>query len=142
MKRSTVTHLLLTILLVSFSIPMNAQFITLARKIKGMHGGDNDVATVILDAHTFRVYQAVVDTLSSSKVIKDLTKDPVKRAVVFNNGKSKITLKVDSLETKLCQITVLAPHQEEQQKKATDQAVETILMVSKKLGIPCTVDKH
>ena len=140
MKQSAFVFIIVAALALSVSTPVHAQFITLARKIKGMHTGDTDVATVILDARTFRVYKAVIDTLSSDPKIRILKKDPEKRTVEFNNGSNTVTMKVDSLETGLSQITVTTPHSGSQQNKETDHAVEAILLVCKKMGIKCTLD--
>ena len=41
------------------AIPVHAQFVTIARKIKSMRTSQADVASVILEAKTFRVYKAV-----------------------------------------------------------------------------------
>jgi hypothetical protein len=123
------------------SLPVHAQFVTLARKIKSMHTSQTDVATVMIDAKTFRVYQAVIDTLTSNPKFEVTSRDNAKRLVEFTRGTYKITMQVDSLANELCQITVSAAHSANAQKQATDIAVDAIMGVGQKVGIKCTLDR-
>jgi hypothetical protein len=141
MKKTASFSIIIVITLFLFaSTDVKGQFVTIARKIKSMRTSDMDVATVILDARTFKVHKAVVDTLTSSPKIKILKQDPVKRQVEFTNGINTLSIQVDSLDIGLSQITVAAAHSGQQQKKATDVAVEVILGVCHKAGIKCTVE--
>ena len=130
-----------TCMMVAFTLPGQAQWVTLARKIRGMHTSQTDVATVILDARTYKVYQAVIDTLSSGKEIKILKREPDTRFVEYSNAMTTISMKVDSLNNGLTQITVAAPHAEDQPKKATDHAVQAIILVCQKMGIQCDIEQ-
>jgi hypothetical protein len=116
-----------------------AQFITIARKIKSMNSGNNNVATVILDAGAARIYKAVIDTLSASPKTHITKRDNLKNHVEFTAGSNAVSLQVDSLDRGLSQITVLATQNESASTKATDAAVNAILSVSRKAGIKCTV---
>ena len=133
--------LLLLGLVILVSIPVHAQFIAIGRKIKSMRTSTTDVATVIIDAKTYRVYQAVIDTLTSDPKVEVIKNDKAERMVEFRNGKSTVSMKVDSLATGLSQITVSAAHSADTPKQATDLAVETIIKVCGKIGIKCTLDK-
>jgi hypothetical protein len=124
-----------------FAVPVNAQFITIARKIKSLHSSDSDVATVLLDAKPYRVYQTIIDTLSTGQKFKIVSQDKAKRCVEFSNQKFKVTMQVDSLEKQLTQITVAAAHSDNDGKQATDVAVGAIQRVCLMVGIKCTVDK-
>jgi hypothetical protein len=132
---------LLTGFLFLASVPVHAQFVTIARKIKSMHSTHADVATVLVDAKTYRVYKAVVDTLTRNKKFGISKIDNAQRQVEFTRGKSDVTLKVDSLSDGFSQITVSATHVDDAEKQSTDYAVDAILSVCRKAGIQCTVDK-
>jgi hypothetical protein len=117
----------------------SAQFVGIARKIKSMNSGGNDVATVILDAGAARVYKAVIDTLSSSPRTKITKRDNPGKHVEFIIGSSDVSMQIDSLDQGLCQIMVLAREDQGSNKKSTDAAVNAILSVSRKAGIKCSV---
>jgi hypothetical protein len=123
------------------SVPVHSQFVTIARKIKSMHSTKADVATVLIDAKTYRVYKAVTDTLTRNKKFVVTRIDNAQRQVEFTRGKADVTLKVDSLADGLSQITVSAAHVDDAEKQTTDYAVEAILGVCNKIGIKCTLDK-
>ncbi|MEI7491294.1 MAG: hypothetical protein WCK92_07845 [Bacteroidota bacterium] len=124
-----------------FSSTSSAQFITIARKIKSMHSGSTDVATVIVDAKTFKVYGAVIDTLTTNPKFKISQRDNTKRFVEFTTGTYKVSMQVDSLAAALSQITVASAHADNAEKQATDIAVDVIQTVCRKLAIKCTLDK-
>lgn len=123
------------------STSVNAQFITIARKVKSMRTGQSDVATVIIDAKTFRVYQAVIDTLTSDPKFKISNRDNAKRLVEFTSGTYKVSMQVDSLAIGLSQITVAANHSDNSPKQPKDIAVDAIFRVCSKVGVKCTLDK-
>lgn len=123
------------------SSPVHSQFVTLARKIKSMRTSEVDVATVILDARTFRVYRSIVDTLTSNKKFKISNMDNSKRFVEFSNQTYKVSMQVDSLEKNLTQITVSSVHSDNAAHQTTDIAVEAIIRVCQMAGIKCTKDK-
>jgi len=124
-----------------FSVPVHAQFITIARKIKTMRTGNTDIATVLIDARTFRVYQIIIDTLTTGQKFKIISRDNVKRYVEFSNQKYKVSMQVDSLAKGLTQITVASVHSDNTPKQTTDVAVDAIVRVCKMVGIKCTIDK-
>jgi hypothetical protein len=123
------------------STPIHAQWMTIARKVKSMRTSQTDVATVIIDAKTFRVYQAVIDTLTSNSKFKITNRDNTKRLVEFTNGNNTVSMQIDSLATGLTQITVAANHSDNASKQQTDFAVDAIFGVCHKVGVKCTVDK-
>jgi hypothetical protein len=123
------------------SAPLHAQWATIARKIKSMHTGQTDVATVMIDARTFRVYGALIDTLTSDPKFKVISRNNADRQVEFTNGTYTVSMKVDSLANGLSQITVAASHLENSPKQATGIAIDAITGVCHKVGIKCTVDK-
>lgn len=123
------------------STSVNAQFITIARKVKSMRTGQTDVATVIIDAKTFRVYQAVIDSLTSDPKFKISNRDNAKRLVEFTSGTYKVSMQVDSLAIGLSQITVAANHSDNSPKQPKDIAVDAIFRVCSKVGVKCTLDK-
>ena len=106
-----------------------------------MHSGSTDVATVILDAKTFKVYWAVIDTLTTNPKFKISQRDNTKRFVEFTAGTCKVSMQVDSLASALSQITVSSAHADNAEKQTTDIAVDVIQTVCQKLGIKCTQDK-
>jgi len=132
-------------LLVGFAVlvsaPAQSQWATIVRKIKSMRTSQADVATVIIDARTFRVYQAVIDTLSSNPKFKIISRDNTKRVVEFAKGTYNVSMQIDSLANGLSQITVSAAHSDDTQKQATDLAVDAIFSVCNKVGVKCTIDK-
>ena len=128
------------LMIISVSVPAEAQFVTIARKIKTMRTGQADIATVILDARTFRVYQAVIDTLKSNPKFLINSMNNAEKSVEFSIKTYTVTMKVDSLATGLTQITVSAAPPGETEKQATSMAVEAIMGVCRKAGITCTVD--
>jgi hypothetical protein len=139
MKSSRFMHLVLpAVFILMFSLPAHSQWVTIARKIKGMVTPQTDVATVLLDAKPYKVYKAVVDTLSTDPKFTITAKDDNKRKVNFNRGNLRITMQVDSLAAGLAQVTVAVPHSDDP-TGGTDMAVEAILKISKKAGIKCSV---
>jgi hypothetical protein len=96
---------------------------------------------VVLDAHTNKVYQAVIDTVSTSAKIKVFQRDDSKRLIEFTNGLCTLTMKVDSLDKKLTRISVTSPVKDETSFKAEQMTVKTILAVCTKLGIICTIEE-
>lgn len=129
-----------TILLAFCFLSAGAQFITLARKIKSKHSQGAEVSVVVLDAKTYKVYRAMIDTVSSAPKLKITARDDSKRAVAFTTGTSHVKMKVDSLETVLCQITVSATDSVQPSAKTMELTVNAIQGVCKKLGIKCTVE--
>ncbi|MCX6277426.1 MAG: hypothetical protein NT004_04950 [Bacteroidetes bacterium] len=123
------------------SVPVNGQFVTLARKIKSKHTSQTDVATVMIDAGTFRVYGAVIDTLGSDPKFQITRRDNAERFVEFTRETYKVSIKVDSLAIEQSQITVTAVHSDNSPKQATDIAVDAIIKVCNKIGVKCTLDK-
>jgi hypothetical protein len=106
-----------------------------------MHTSEVDVATVILDAKTFRVYNAIVDTLTSNKKFAIKSRDNARRFVEFTVQTYKVSMQVDSLENSLTQITVASTHSENSTKQPTDTAVDAISRVCQMAGIKCTLSK-
>ena len=107
-----------------------------------MHTSKSDIATVILDAKTYRVYAIIIDTLTTNKKFEISSRDNAKRFVEFTNQTYKVSMQVDSLEKSLTQITVVSMHSDNSQKQATDIAVKAILRICQLVGIKCTVDKQ
>ncbi len=129
---------LLASLMICLTLSSQAQFITIARKIKSMNSGDKDVATVILDAGAAKVYKAVTDTLGSDPQSRILKKDDLKRQVEFSHDPYTMSIKVDSLDNGVSQITVLSEHQGKTNEKTAGKAATVILAVCKKAGLHCT----
>jgi len=123
------------------AMPARAQFVTLARKIKSMRTPETDIATVLLDAKPFRVYQAVIDTLTSNHKYQVISRDNAKRNLEFSIQTWKISMQVDSLATALTQITVASKHSDSSGKTTTDMAVEALIRICNMAGIKCTIDK-
>ncbi|MCX6245888.1 MAG: hypothetical protein NTU98_14435 [Bacteroidetes bacterium] len=123
------------------SLPAQAQWVTLVRKVKSMHTPETDISTVMLDAKTYRVYRAIMDTLTTDKKFSVISRNNDKRFVEFTAKSYTVSMQVDSLENGLTQITVASKHSEDATKKSTDMAVEAILRVCKMAGIKCTVGK-
>jgi len=132
--------LIFSCLLFFSSLPASSQFITIIRKVKSSHSGKSEVSTVVLDAHTGKVYRAMVDTVSTTADAKIIQKNDSKRFVEFTRGTNDFSLQVDSLDVKLCRITVTAKDQGEASSEVRASAVKVILAVCAKLGIPCTVE--
>jgi hypothetical protein len=124
------------------SVPVHGQFITIARKVKSMLTSQTDVATVLIDARTFKVYKAVIDTVTSDPAFTITKRDNAKRFVEFTHENYTVSMQVDSLAVGLSQITVSAAHSDNTQKQVTDVAVDAIFRVCKKVGIKCTIDKQ
>ena len=142
MNRSSLFVLLILAgIIISLPATVHSQFVTIARKIKTMHTGQADIATVIIDAKTFRVYQAVIDTLKSNPKYQITSRKNAENSVEFKVKTFTVTLKVDSLANGLSQITVSASPPGDPAKQATGTAVETIMGVCHKAGIQCTLDK-
>ncbi|MEI7724972.1 MAG: hypothetical protein WCK09_07690 [Bacteroidota bacterium] len=141
----TARERLSTFLIIGFiflmSIPIQAQFVTIARKIKSMRTPETDIATVIIDAKTYRVYRAVIDTLTSNPKFTINSMDDAKRFVEFTTGPNKVSMQIDSLAIDLSQITVASKHSENSAKQSSSIAVEAVLRVCDKLGVKCTLDK-
>ena len=135
------SSLLLVGLALLVSVPVHAQFITLARKIKSKHTSQSDVATVMVDAKTFRVYQAVIDTLTSNPKFEITRRDNAERQVEFTRESYNVAIKVDSLANDVSQITVTAAHTDKSPQQPTDIAVNAILGICHKIGIKCTLEK-
>jgi hypothetical protein len=130
---------LLTAFVITFTIPVQAQFITIARKIRSSHTSKADVATVILDAKSFKVYKALIDTLTSVPKLKIISRDNVKRLVEFTYNQNTVSMQVDSLDKDLSQITVVAIPSENAPKQSTEMAVNAIRAACNKAGVKCTV---
>jgi hypothetical protein len=140
MKISKVlSMLLITGIVVLYCVPAHAQFITIARKIKGMHTSSADVATVILDAKTPGVYKAIIDTLTANPKFKITQRDNGRHLVEFTKETYKISMQVDSLDVNLSQITVSATSSDKEAPRSSSMAVDAIERVCQKLGIKCTV---
>lgn len=143
MKRYKLSSFLLLICCsVLFSSTASAQFITIARKMKSKLSGSTDVATVTLDVKTFKVYAAVIDTVTSNKKFSIEKRDDVKRIVEFTNSKYKVSMQIDSLASEKSRITVSAAHAENSDKQAVDIAVNAIVAVCKKLGLQCSCESQ
>jgi hypothetical protein len=127
------------LLMLMFTLPGQAQFMMLARKIKGMHTPSADVATVILDAKPSGVYKAMIDTLTTNPKFRVTNKDQAKYLVEFTKEQCKVSMQVDSLDKALSQITVSATASDNNSEKTSSVAVDAIQNVCKKLGIKCTV---
>ena len=130
---------LLAALAICLSLPSQAQFITIARKIKSMNSGDKDVATVILDAGCAKVYKAVTDTLSSDPACRILKRDDAKKQVEFSHDSYTLSIKVDSMDVSVSQITVLSENQGKSTQKSAGKAANVILAVCRKTGLQCTL---
>jgi len=124
-----------------FYSSVSGQFITIARKIKSKHTSQTDVATVTIEVKTYRVYQAVIDTLSSNTKFKINNRDNVKHLVEFTNGTNTVSIQVDSLANGSSQITVSSAHSDTSPKPTTDIAVDAIMAVCHKVGVKCTCDE-
>jgi hypothetical protein len=129
MIRSVYRFAALAAFVLAFSLPASAQWVTLIRKVRGMSTGTTDVATVILDAGAANVYKAAMDTVQKAK-LEIVKTDPAARYLQFNSQGNTITLKVDSLDKKVCQITVSAPSRDD-----ADKAAATIRAVCRKMGV-------
>jgi hypothetical protein len=133
---SVVTFLFLGIGILTPTV-LPAQFITIARKIKSKVSGDKDIASVILDASSTRVYKAMIDTITAQPKVKITKNDKQKKLVEFTNGTDNITMQVDSVGVNFAQITVTAQQEGTSSKKETDVAVNAILGVCHKVGLHC-----
>jgi hypothetical protein len=120
------------------STPATAQFVTIARKVKSMHTPKTDVATVLIEAKTYRVYQAVIDTLTAHKKFKILSKDNSLRKVEFSNGIYTVNMQIDSLANGFSQITVVSDHTDNAQQPQANIAVNAVIAICEKLGVKCT----
>jgi hypothetical protein len=137
----SLTTLLLTGLIGLISAPADAQWVTIARKVKSMRTGTTDIAHVIIDAGTTNVYKAVIDTLTSNPKVNITLRDDKKRQVQFNNELYIVAIQVDSLGTNLSQITVAAVSSGIVSQPKTDVAVKTIFGVCNKAGINCVLEE-
>lgn len=54
--------LLISVFMVALA-PADAQFVTIARKVKSMRTGNTNIAHVIIDAGTTNVYKTIIDSL-------------------------------------------------------------------------------
>jgi len=120
------------------SMPVSAQFVTLARKIKSKLTEGKEVAIVILDAGASKVYKAVNDTLASSPRFMVQARDNQRREVKFMHDEITLSVLVDSLSAGYSRITVEAEPAKNTQPKQTDAAVKAILAVCHKVGLTCT----
>jgi hypothetical protein len=142
MKRSKPFSFFLVIgFAILFSAPVQAQWITITRKIRSLRTSQADVATVMIEGSTFKVYRAVIDTLTSNPKFQVTGRKDAERLVEFTRGTSKISMKVDSIANGLSQITVSAAHADNVQQQATDIAVSAVFSICKKVGVTCTLDK-
>jgi hypothetical protein len=140
MKKSGIYFtIILSGLILCLVIPLPAQFITIARKIKNMKSDKSDVATVILDAGASAVFKAIMDTVTSQPKCRIVQRDNSRKLVEFTNGTNSFTMQVDSLAIGLSQITVMAVPSGDTQQKPADAAVKAILSVCHKVGLQCTV---
>lgn len=137
----SITLLLVTLLIVLISATADAQWVTIARKVKSMRTGTTDIAHVIIDAGTANVYRAVIDTLTSNPKVDITLRDDKKRQVQFNNELYIVGIQVDSLGAKLSQITVAAVSEGIVPQSKTDMAVKTIFGVCSKAGIKCELEE-
>lgn len=127
-------------LIFTLAVPADAQFITIARKIKSMNSPSADIAYVIIDAPAARVYQAVIDTLTADPKFSVIQQDKSRNYVEFSRKDQKIAIQVDSLDTGISHLTVTAPKTGGETQKPADMAVDAILRISEKAGVKCTVD--
>jgi hypothetical protein len=121
---------------------VHAQFITLARKIKAKHTPQADVATVVIDAKTYRVYEAVIDTLTTNGKFKISQRNNEQRLVEFTNGTMSVSMKVDSLAPEQARVTATAPVSESSDRPVSDVAIKAVVAVCQKLGIKYTIEKE
>jgi hypothetical protein len=119
--------------------PVSAQFVTLARKIKAKRSEGKDIASVILEAGSSKVYKAVTDTLTADARCTILKRDDARKFVQFTHDAYSLTMRVDSLASGVSQITVEAENQKDPSQKPTDAAVKAVLAVCKKVGMKCTL---
>jgi hypothetical protein len=142
MKISAFRSLIILIgLLFLASLTVDAQWVTIARKVKSLRTGDTDIANVIIDAGTANVYKAAIDTLTSNPKVRFTSRDNAKRLVQFSNEMYSVSMQVDSLAAGLCQVTVAAESTGIPPRSETDAAVNVIFGVCHKAGIKCVLDK-
>lgn len=135
------TPFLLIGLMVLISLPVDAQWVTIARKVKSMRTGNSDIATVIIDAGTSNVYRAVIDTLTTNPKFKIIQRDNAKRQVQFTNDIYTVSMQVDSLAIGLSQIMVVAESSGLPPRNKIDVAVSAIIGVCNKIGIKCELEE-
>lgn len=139
-SKNLLISLLLGAALLAVAVPVNAQFITIARKIKSMNTPSADIAYVIIDAGAAKVYQAVIDTLTTDPKFSVIKEDKSRNYVEFSRKEQKIAIQVDSLATGLSHLTVTAPVTGKEAQKPTDPAIDAIFKICEKAGVKCTID--
>jgi|WetSurMetagenome_2_1015567.scaffolds.fasta_scaffold721202_1 hypothetical protein len=122
------------------SVPVDAQFVTIARKVKSMRTSSADIATVIIDAGATNVYRAVIDTLTTDPKFTITQRDNSRSFVEFSRESYIISIQVDSMAVNLSQITVASAAAGRLQMQPTDMAVDAIFRICEKAGVKCTID--
>lgn len=133
--------LMVTCFLLLTCFPASSQFVTLARKIKSKHTATAVESSVVLDAHSYKVYQAVIDTVIASRKLKVIQRDDSKRMIEFSNGENTLTLKVDSLDKKVSCISVTCPGKDKADTGPEQLTIKAIMAVCTKLGINYTTEE-
>jgi hypothetical protein len=141
MKKTTVlSRLLMFGFILTLAFSSQAQWVTLARKVKSMRTGGTDVATVIIEAGATKVYRAVIDTLTTDPKFGVISRDDGKKYIEFSKEPYLLAIRVDSLANNLAQIIVASNVTGPPPKKPTDMAVDAIFRVCNKVGVKCTLE--
>ena len=128
-------------------ISVEAQWVMVARaasnRIQRMTqksgGGGYDVATVILEAASARVYDRAVKTLKDHPEITITKDDGKKGKIQFRKGQQVAGLQITSLGDKLTQLVIASSTADATQPSATPLVVEAVLRVCKEMKVECTV---
>jgi hypothetical protein len=141
MKKTTVlSRLLMFGFILTLAFSSQAQWVTLARKVKSKCTGGTDVATVIIEAGATKVYRAVIDTLTTDPKFGVISRDDGKKYIEFSKEPYLLAIRVDSLANNLAQIIVASNVTGPPPKKPIDMAVDAIFQVCNKAGVKCTLE--
>ncbi len=141
------TGSLIAVLLLIGPSRLPAQWVTVARAAKNhvqrlsqRSGGKGyDVATVILEANSTKVYDKALNTMKANPGIT-ITKSDSKLGVIeFRNAQQIAGLQIASLGDKLTQLVIASSVSETDQPGGTPPVVDAVLRVCKEVGVECSV---
>ncbi len=101
--------------------------------------GGYDVATVILEAASARVYETAVKVLKNHPEITITKQDDQKGKLEFRKGDMVAGLQITPLGEKLSQLLIASSTTEAKQASATPLVVENVLRVCREMKVECTV---
>jgi hypothetical protein len=102
-------------------------------------GGGYDVATVILEAPSTRVYDRAITSLHARSDITIIKNDSKKGKIQFEKGQQVVGLQITALSDKLTQLVVASNVSDTSHTSGTSLVVDAIVHICEEVNVQCSV---